>query len=1033
MIRIKGKLMVCLLTCPLLCIPAMHGVSQSWSYRIDGITTTAMTHDGQNIIVGSSSGVYYLLNGFGELLAQDNLDSEIRSVDICKENIILGTRSATFILDLSGKIVTQFPSEPVLCVAISENGSSAISGAEKNIFFYPTLESGMQLYVGTPVNHVSISSTGKEAAAATSDKVFFYRIDGTITYWEYEIPSITSIQVSRDGRFLVVGTKQGTLYLLGKNKYLHFKKDLVGPFVSVDVTEDMVIAGSSSGRIYLFSTNGTEIASFLVDKMVGCDISQNGKFIAAASTQRFYMYNEKGELLWQKGINGIKSVEISSDGGFVSVSTDKGILFFRNWGETFNGTHYFPYPSRGIYSFENFKKIGEYPVSPILVPYIRQPYKRIAVGDVNGDGNNEIVASIGEELIIFDSEMNVLSKKSYESDVFHITLMDLDNDTIPEITCSLSDGWYRIFVLRFNNGELQEADKFDFTSYLSVSQKDRMEAAIAPVVSYDIDEDGKTEILAVINSGYTRKPRGILAFEYPSGTVEWFYKSASSVVIDAFCDIDNDDKPEVVLGSHACCNGNTQGQRDDCHAYLVVLDLGGNEVWSKEVASELKTVRVGVDDINNDGKVEIVGTINDAQNVYGSLFVRDNKGNMLYEQELSSVFYLGGIADFDKDGYKEIVVTDPEGNISIYSSRLRLEKKHEITAYQLCEVEGINDMDGDGNLEIVVKVWDGHVVILDSNLEEEWNRAFDQINNVLVANVWGCGNDLFILTLKSFEFFSFEGKEEYLCARFMPGSAGIAESVETSELTPTETPKPIPSPTESPPITSPMTTTTSSPPPSPTNLPQDEWDLEKVGAIFSIVAIPLAILIFLYQERIREYWRRGEKFKIAAEEVSSSKEGARENIIDQGSPRRDFEFDIAISFAGEDREIAEELAKELWARGVEVFYDRFFKGKIWGKELTKYFQEVYGPKTKYVVLLLSKHYPVKKWTGFEFSIMREEAERRETEFILPVKLDSTEMKGVKKDVAYLDFREEGIVGIINCLMEKIPEVSDEKQHKEDIG
>lgn len=973
-----------------------------------------MTQDGQNIIVGSSSGVYYLLNGFGELLAQDNLGSEIRSVDICKENIILGTRSATFILDLSGEIVTRIVSGPVFCVAISEDGSSAISGTEDNIFFYPTLESVMELYVGTPVNHVSISSTGKEAAAATSNRIFFYRIEGAIEHWEYEIPSITSMQVSRDGKFLAVGTKQGTLYLLGKNKYLHFKKDLVGPLVSVDVAEDMIIAGSSSGRIYLFDNNGTEIASLLVDKMAECDISQDGKFIAAASTQRFYMYNEKGEVLWRKDISGVKSVETSSDGEFASVSTDNGIFFFRNWEKTFDGTRYSPYPSRGIYSFENFKKTGEYPVSPILIPYILQPYKRIAVGDINGDGNNEIVASIGEELIVFDSRMNVLSKKNYESDIFSITLMDLDNDTIPEITCFLSDGRYRIFVLHFSSGELQEAGKFDFTSYFGVSQKERREAAISPVVSYDIDEDGEAEILAVVNSGYTLKPRGVLAFEYPSGAVEWFYESASSVSIDAFCDINSDGKPEVVLGSHACCNGNTQGQKDDCHAYLTVLDLTGNEIWSKEVASGLKTVRVGVDDIENDGEVEIVGTITDSKNVYGSLFVMDNKGNVLCEQELSSVFYLGGIADFDGDGHKEIVVTESEGMISIYSYKLEFEKKHEITAFQLCEVQGINDIDGDGNLEIVVKVWNGHVVILDSNLEEEWNRAFDGINNVLLANVSGCGNDLFIMTSKSLEFFSFEGEEEYLCARFMPGSAGTTEPVETSEPTLTETPRPTPSPTETLPITSPVTSMISSPTPSPTNPPQDEWDLEKAGAICSIIAIPLAILIFLWQ-----------RFKRTGEEVPSSEESAREKIIDQGSQRNNFEFDIAISFASEDRKIAEELAKRLKVRGVRVFYDRFFKGTLWGKDLTKYFQEAYGPKTKYVVLLLSKHYPVKKWTGFEFSIMREEAERRKTEFILPVKLDGTEMKGVKKDVAYLDYREEGIVGIVNCLMEKISEASDE--------
>ena len=840
-INIKGKLMVCLIVCLTLYIPLSYATSQSWSYRIDGISTAAMTSNGQNIIVGSSSGVYYLFNEFGDLISQENLGSEIRSVDIGRENIVLGTKTATFIFNVSGQKIAQFLSGPIFSVAISENDSCAISGSDDNVFIFPSLESGMQLYVGTSVNHVSISSTGKEAAAVTSEKVFFFNIDESITSWEYQIPSINSMQLSQDGKFLTVGTKQGTLYLLGKTKELLFKKDLVGSVNSVGVNDNIVIAGTSIGRIYLFNTAGIEITNFLVDRMVDCDISQNGRFIVAASLQKLFMYTERGEILWQKDINNIKSVEISADGEYVVAATDSSILFFRNWEEPSNGTRYFPYPSRGLYSFESFRKIREYSTSPILVPYILQPCKRVAVEDVNGDGDNEIVASTGTSLVVFDSKMNVLFQKSYESDVLHIALLDLDNDTVPEIACSLSDGQYRIFVLGFRKGELQELGEFDLADYFGVSQKERMEAAIVPVFSYDIDDDQKIEIIALANSGYTLKPRGVVAFEYPSGVVKWFYKSAPSAVIDAIYDIDRDGKPEIILGSHGCCNGNTEGQRDDCHAYVVVLNLSGTEVWSKEVAEGLKTVRVGVEDVNGDGEVEIVGTINDAQNIRGGLFVMDDMGDLLYDRELSSVFYLGGIGDLDRDGYKEIVVTDAEGKISIYNFRLELEKTHNVTAYQLSQVEGINDIDGDGGLEIVVRTWDGHAIILDSNLEEEWNRAFEHIYNILMTNVSGCGNDLLILTRKSLEFFSFESEEEYLCAKFIPGSSGTPETTSP----PTETPETTSPPTDELETTSPPTETpetTSPPTEEPESSPPADYDWPLIILIMILAIISLLIL-----------------------------------------------------------------------------------------------------------------------------------------------------------------------------------------------
>ena len=67
----------------------------------------------------------------------------------------------------------------------------------------------------------------------------------------------------------------------------------------------------------------------------------------------------------------------------------------------------------------------------------------------------------------------------------------------------------------------------------------------------------------------------------------------------------------------------------------------------------------------------------------------------------------------------------------------------------------------------------------------------------------------------------------------------------------------------------------------------------------------------------------------------------------------------------------------------------FIKLKCGGKKLTHFFQDVYGPKARFVIVLISKYYPIKDWTDFEFSIARGEAKKRKEEFILPVRLDDT--------------------------------------------
>ena len=47
----------------------------------------------------------------------------------------------------------------------------------------------------------------------------------------------------------------------------------------------------------------------------------------------------------------------------------------------------------------------------------------------------------------------------------------------------------------------------------------------------------------------------------------------------------------------------------------------------------------------------------------------------------------------------------------------------------------------------------------------------------------------------------------------------------------------------------------------------------------------------------------------------------------------DFQYDVAISFAGEQRAEAEAITEHLIASSIKVFYDRHEKADLWGKDL----------------------------------------------------------------------------------------------------
>src|SRR5437016_4772199 len=100
-------------------------------------------------------------------------------------------------------------------------------------------------------------------------------------------------------------------------------------------------------------------------------------------------------------------------------------------------------------------------------------------------------------------------------------------------------------------------------------------------------------------------------------------------------------------------------------------------------------------------------------------------------------------------------------------------------------------------------------------------------------------------------------------------------------------------------------------------------------------------------------------------------------------------YAVAISFAGEDRTYAEDLADALQRRGLAIFYDRYEKANLWGKNLYSHLSDVYKNQSHYCVMLLSQHYARKVWTRHEREAAQARAFQENAEYILPIRLDDT--------------------------------------------
>lgn len=134
-----------------------------------------------------------------------------------------------------------------------------------------------------------------------------------------------------------------------------------------------------------------------------------------------------------------------------------------------------------------------------------------------------------------------------------------------------------------------------------------------------------------------------------------------------------------------------------------------------------------------------------------------------------------------------------------------------------------------------------------------------------------------------------------------------------------------------------------------------------------------------------------------------------------------FEYDIALSFAGEDRAVAEEFANLLRAKEIKVLLDEYQSAEQGGNDFDTHLAELYRTKARYCVMLVSQSYPLKKWTEKERASIQQRVLRDADEYIIPVQLDDGEVPGIREAKGYRDLRQYPIESIVNLLAQKLTE------------
>src|SRR5579863_10029262 len=141
-------------------------------------------------------------------------------------------------------------------------------------------------------------------------------------------------------------------------------------------------------------------------------------------------------------------------------------------------------------------------------------------------------------------------------------------------------------------------------------------------------------------------------------------------------------------------------------------------------------------------------------------------------------------------------------------------------------------------------------------------------------------------------------------------------------------------------------------------------------------------------------WHGGRFWGLVSDSVVMTEPGA-------SSGRR---WDVALSFAGAQRDYVGRVAAALEARGVRCFYDADRQVELWGKHLAEELPRIYAEESAMVVVFISADSAAGAWTRLERRVAFSRAVAESGVVVLPARFDDSGLPGLLPDVVTVDLR-----------------------------
>jgi len=277
----------------------------------------------------------------------------------------------------------------------------------------------------------------------------------------------------------------------------------------------------------------------------------------------------------------------------------------------------------------------------------------------------------------------------------------------------------RFWVIDAEAGEI--ISEFDMAGGPDTNQDGRWDGTYQVLGELDVpSESGSRKALIVLcNTGFDLEKRGTYAVDPWTGEILWSFRPGS-LLNGHQCrvvDLDGDGNKEVLLASRSPHNlhGRKVNGFSDDRPYLFALGSDGSLLWSRELNAEPCATYLQCGDLDGDGDLEIVTTIQYIYQKNGAVSVWNIQGELLADLSLDYHLLNCFLMPAGQDNHLNIYTGNRYSNIlRIEFENDQLTIRQEAKNKQGINILGVMDLPGrPGEKGLITQARDGQGRILD--------------------------------------------------------------------------------------------------------------------------------------------------------------------------------------------------------------------------------------------------------------------------------------------------------------------------------